>query len=325
MLRGSLLVLTLAAALLPSCSKQATDPRPLFAVIPKGSTHEFWKAMHAGALKAARENGARIDWKSAVKEDEREAQIRVVEDFVNRKVAGIVLDPLDNRALVGPVREAKAAGIPVVIVDSGLESDTHVSFVATDNRKGGAMAADALGKALEGRGKILVLRYQEGSASTELRETGFLENLRSSFPAIEILSDDQHGGATTDSAMVTAESLLSRFKDQVTGIFCPNESTTMGMLRALQTAGLAGKVKFVGFDSSSKLVDALAAGEIQGLIVQNPFRMGELGVTSLVKHLKGETVPKVQDTGVTLATPANLNEPTIHALLFPDLSELTRK
>lgn len=325
MRRRSLPSLLLVAALAVSCSKHDPDPRPLFAVIPKGSTHEFWKAMHAGAAKAARENGVRIDWKSAVKEDEREGQIRVVEDFINRKVAGIVLDPLDNRALAGPVHEAKAAGIPVVILDSGLDSDEYVSFVATDNKKGGALAADALGKALDGRGKILVLRYQEGSASTELRESGFLEQMRRAFPGIEIVSDDQYGGATMDSAMLTAEPLLARFKDKVQGIFCPNESTTMGMLRALQTIGLAGKVKFVGFDSSSKLVDALAAGEIQALVVQNPFRMGELGVTTLVKHRKGETIPKVQDTGVTLATKENMSDPAIRSLLFPDLSELDRK
>ena len=323
MSRLSFLALALVAALF-ACSDKGAGGKPLIAVIPKGSTHEFWKAMHAGAAKAAREHGARIDWKSAVKEDERPGQISVVEDFVNRKVAGIVLAPLDDQALVGPVEEAKAAGIPVVIVDSGLRSTSWVSYVATDNKKGGSIAAEALGTALQGEGRVVMMRYQEGSASTSLREAGFLETLRTKFQKIEILSDNQHGGATTDSAMAVAENLLAKHKDTVTGIFCPNESTTMGMLRALQTTKLAGKVRFVGFDSSSKLVEALKAGEIDGLVLQNPFRMGELGVKTILDHLKGQKVERVQDTGATLATKANMDQPDIKILLVPDLSELSR-
>lgn len=209
----------------------------------------------------------------------------------------------------------------------GLRTDVRRDAVHAwpEDPAKGEEAAEALAKALDGKGKVIVLRYQEGSASTELRELGFLEALRRLAPGIQVVSDTEHGGATVDSAMSTAESLVGKHKGGFDGVFCPNETTTMGMLRALQTMGLASKVKFVGFDSSQKLVAALASGEIHALVLQNPFRMGELGVTTLVKHARNEAIPKVQDTGVTLVTKANMEEPEVRALLVPDLSELSRR
>src|SRR6266542_651575 len=174
------------------------------AVIPKGTTHEFWKSIHAGSLKAARELSAQgteieVIWKGPLREDDREQQIQVVEGFSSQGVDGIVLAPLDNRALVRPVEEAKRAGVPTVIIDSALESDNIVSFVATDNRKGGMLAADKMGELLGGKGKVLLLRYQEGSASTQDREDGFVEELKKKYPGIDLISSDQYAGATRDT------------------------------------------------------------------------------------------------------------------------------
>ncbi len=292
--------------------------RRVIAVIPKGTTHEFWKAVHAGANKAGEELGVEILWQGPVREDDRSAQIRVVEDMITRQVAGIVLAPLDDTALARPAEEAKRQGIPVVIVDSGIQWDGRVSFVATDNRRGGALAAERLGGLLGGRGKVLVMRYQEGSASTMEREAGFLETLRERFPEIEIVSDNQYGGTTTETAYATAENLLVSHQE-LDGIFTPNESTTFGMLRALEDAGRAGAVKFVGFDSSDKLVEALREGNLHGLVLQNPFRMGEDGVRTLVAHLDGREVEPRIDTGVTVATRETMDQPEVRALLSPDL------
>ena len=149
------------------------------AVIPKGTTHEFWKSIHAGAVKAQRElekegTKVRLYWKGPLREDDRDQQIQVVENFTSRRVSGIVLAPLDSQALVNPVASAKQAGVPTVVIDSDLKSDKQVSFVATDNFKGGQMGGDHLAKLLGGRGSVLLLRYQVGSASTEAREAGFL-------------------------------------------------------------------------------------------------------------------------------------------------------
>jgi ribose transport system substrate-binding protein len=207
-------------------------------VIPKGTTHEFWKTIHAGALKAAEELGnVEIIWQGSMKEDDRTGQIALVQNAVAAKVDGIVLAPLDAKALVAPVEAAIAAGIPVVIIDSGLESSKIVSYVATDNYHGGVLAAECLAKLLKEEGKIILMRYAVGSESTEQRERGFTDTIKK-YPRITYLSDDQYAGATADTAQKTSENLITRFGGQADGIFCSNESATSGMLRVLRDAGL---------------------------------------------------------------------------------------
>jgi ribose transport system substrate-binding protein len=293
------------------------------AVIPKGTTHEYWKAVQAGAIKAGRELGVEIFWKGPQKEDDRSQQIQVVEDFISRKVDGIVLAPLDDRALVRPVDEARQEGIPVVIIDSNLQGENYLSFVATDNYQGGVIAARRLAEIMGKKGKIFLIRYLEGSASTTFREQGFLDTMTKEYPEIEFLVKDQYAGTTTESAYQLTENLLSRFP-QVEGIFAPNESSTFGALRALQEAGLAGKIKFVGFDSSAKLIEALKNKELHGLVLQDPVKMGYLGVKILVDYLQGKPIEKRIDTGVKLATPENMETLEIKALLQPDISHYVR-
>lgn len=314
------------AMALTACAKKSSGPAGpqenktlQIAVIPKGTTHEFWKSIHAGAVRAARELGVEVIWKGPQKEDDRAQQITVVEDFISRGVDGIVLAPLDDRALVRPVQYAVQQKIPVVIIDSALQGSDFTSYVATDNYKGGVLAARRLGELLHGQGRIFLIRYQEGSASTVQREAGFFDTVTKEFPGIVILVKDQYAGATTETAYQLAENLISRFPD-VQGVFAPNESSTFGTLRALQESALAGKVVFVGFDSSPKLVQGLRDGDIQGLVIQNPAKMGYLGVKTIVAHLRGEPVEKVIDTGVVLATSDNMDSSEIKALLSPDLS-----
>jgi ribose transport system substrate-binding protein len=289
------------------------------AVIPKGTTHSFWKAIHAGAIKASQELGVKIYWNGPQKEDDRAQQITVVEDFINLGVDGIVLAPLDDRALMRPVRDSAARNIPVVIMDSALQGEEHISYVATNNYKGGVLAAERMGELLQGRGNLILIRYQVGSASTTNREKGFVDTIKNNFPQITFLVQDQYAGATTETAYQLAENLLNRFPD-VKGIFCPNESSTFGTLRALQESGRAGEIKFVGFDSSPKLVQGLEDGHIHGLILQDPIKIGYMGVKQMVLHLRGQKIKKRVDTGVHLITPENMSEPEMKALLSPDLS-----
>lgn len=296
------------------------------AVIPKGTTHEFWKSIHAGAKKAELELKAegvnvQIIWKGPLKEDDREQQIQVVENFIAQRVSGIVLAPLDRRGLVAPVETAVRGRIPVVVIDSGVESKAPVSFVATDNREGGRIAARQLGKLLGGKGNAIMLRLMVGSASTEDREEGFLEVMRKDFPGIKLLSTDQHAGSTRDTAKRAAENLLNRYGRQVQGIFACNESSAAGMLLALRDAGLAGKVKFVAFDSGETLNAGLKAGHIDGMVVQNPLRMGYLGVKTMVAALRGEKVPAVIDTGVGFVTKANFDAPEMADIVKPPLDK----
>src|SRR5262249_35762987 len=153
------------------------------------------------------------------------------------KIDGIVLAPFDRRALVRPVEEAQKAGIPTVVVDSGLDSESAISFVASNNYHGGELAADQMGKLLGGKGKGVLLRCQEGVARTEAREQGFVDKLKSGYPNIELISSNQYAGATRDTAKTAAENLLNRYGNQIEGIFAPNESSTAGTLLALEDLG----------------------------------------------------------------------------------------
>jgi len=332
-MKKALAVAVLAAVLVfavAGCRQkvESTGKRRI-AVIPKGTTHIFWKSIHAGAVKAEQEFknlGVEVIWKGPLKEDDRESQIRVMEGFITGRVSAIVLAPLDDEALRGSVEEAVRSGIPVVIIDSDLKSEKYVSFVATDNYIGGRKGGKRLAEILGGKGKVIMLRYQVGSASTTNREKGFLDVLKEEYPQIQVVSANQYGGATTESAYEAGENLLAPLRTPdgrltIDGIFCPNESTTFGMLRALQDGGLAGKVKYVGFDSSENLVEALRKGQIHGLVLQDPINMGYLGVKTMVEHLQGKKVEKRIDTGSEVATPENMNEPRMRSLLEPDFKK----
>jgi ribose transport system substrate-binding protein len=305
----------------------AADQVYTIAVVPKGNSHEFWKSIHAGALKARQEligQGIKIDvlWKGPFREDDRDQQIQVVENFMTRRVSGIVLAPLDSQALAKPVASAAEANVPVVIIDSGLKSDKFVSFVATDNYKGGQLVAEKMGQLLGGKGNVILLRYAVGSASTEAREAGFLDTLKEKFTDIKVISSDQHAGATRELAYQTSQNLLNRFGRDVDGIFCPSEPLTIAMTKALREIGRAGgKVKMIGFDAGSQSVIDLKKGDVQALVVQDPVRMGYLGVITLVKHLRGEKIEAKIDTGVHVVTPENMDDPEIKELLNPPLEK----
>jgi ribose transport system substrate-binding protein len=307
-----------------ACRSQNTTGGLTIAVIPKGTSHGFWQSIHAGAEKAARETGVTIIWRGPLREDDRTSQVSEVEGFVSRGVSGIVLAPLDEAALAPPVADAVRRGIPVVVIDSGLKGNDYVSFVATDNRKSGRLAGDHLASLLKDSGKIVLLRYAEGSESTLQREEGFLESIGAR-KGLEVVSANQYGGADVEGAYKISEALLSRFKRPdgslgVDGIFTPNESTTLAMLRVLEDNGWAGKVKFIGFDASDTLVKGLSDGYIDGLVLQDPVTMGYLGVKTMVAHIRGQPVDKRIDTAVRLVTRDQMNDPDAQELLHPDLS-----
>lgn len=318
--------LGLAVLALTGCGKKADNHALTVAVIPKGTTHEFWKSIHAGAVKAQREladQGVAVEviWKGPLREDDRDQQIQVVENFTSRKVSGIVLAPLDSQALVNPVAGAVQAGVPVVVMDSGLKSDKYISYVATDNIKGGKLAGEFMAKLLNGKGNVILLRYAVGSASTEDREKGFLEAL-TQFPDIKLISADQYAGATRETAYQASQNLLNRHGQNVNGVFCVNENSTIGMTKALRDIGKGGgKVKMIGFDAGSQSVLDMKKGDVQGLVVQNPVLMGYRSVKTIVAHLQGQKVEPQIDTGVVLVSPENMEQPEIQELLQPPLDK----
>ncbi len=311
----------LAVALLlsqPGCNQHDEQGAPGqggnhgIAVIPKGSTHDFWKSVHAGANAAGKEFGYEIYWNAPELETDRERQIQIVEDFIVQKVDGIVLAPVDKAALVPAVEKLAALKIPCAIIDSAVATDKCITFAATDNYKGGAMAAERMGKILNGKGKVIVIKYAPGSASTTERENGFIETLGKEFPGIEIV-DTKYGMATVETALQATEDLLTRHAD-LQGIFSCNEPTAVGALQALQSQKRP-EVKLVGFDAGAGLIDGLRAGQIDSLVVQDPFKMGYEGVKAIAAFRKGQPVEKRIDTGVTVITKESLDDPKIKELL----------
>ncbi len=298
----------------------AARDKLLIAVVPKATSHEFWKSVHAGAVRGAAKANVNIVWKGPITESDREMQINLVQDFIAQRVDGICLAPLDSQALIPVVREAAAAQIPTLIFDSGLDdAQGIISFIATDNYHGGQIAGRHLAELLGGKGRVIVLRYTVGSQSSEQREQGCLDVLKKEFPAIEILSSSEYAGDTADKALVKAQQLLLTFGDRLDGVFAPSQHVSTGLLRALEEQNLAGKVKFIGFDAGPELVVALRAKKMHGIVLQDPVRMAELAVTTMAAHIRGEKIEPRIATGETLATPENMDEPDIKKLLEPEL------
>jgi len=325
-----LLLTVFGVALTTGCGRQEEEtdaPLPVVgkeeqitvAVIPKGTAHPFWKTVHAGAAKAEKELGIKIQWIGPEQEDDRKQQIDVVQNMISKGVHAIVLAPLDEVALAAPVETAVKRNIPVVIIDSGLKSEFQSSFVATDNKQGGRLGAKRLGDVMGGKGKAIMLRYNAGSASTHNREEGFLEEMKASFPEIELVSTNQYAGVTKQSALEASLAMLNKYGDEIQGVFTPNESSAFGMLRALENSGRAGKISFVGFDASHALVDGLRAGKIQGLVAQDPFDMGYQGVKAAVNVVNHKAVEKRIATRLAVLTPENVDTPEIKALINPEL------
>jgi len=319
-----------------------TPPKYTLAVIPKGRTHEFWQSIERGARRAAADLAqagipVEILWEGPLKENDTTEQINLVQQFAGRGLSGLVLAPQDSKACVPVVRETVDRGTPCVIIDSGLDApELYVKYVATDNFNGGKMAAKHLLEALAKAGvtapKIILFRYQAGSESTEQREAGFLTVLKAEIakqkaagkPTIEILSDNVYSGATVETAQAAAGPLLVQFADKADGIFAVNESATTGLLNAMRSQGLLKKqrIKVMGFDTSEAVLQALRDGELEGTIAQDPYRMGYLGVWTLVRHLEGDDVSgpsKNLSTGERLITRENVDAPSTRELVDPKL------
>jgi ribose transport system substrate-binding protein len=289
------------------------------AAVPQGSLHKYWKAVQAGAEKAVRDlqiQGVVVTflWKAPLREDDRQEQTKILESVLRQHVDGIILAPFDSRTFVPLIEAAAADGIPTVIIDSALDSQKILSFIATDNQKAGALAADRMSEVLGGRGEVLLLRYQEGSASTQEREEGFRKRL-GHYPEIKIILSEEFAGATRATAKLASEALLARYSSDLAGVFTPNESSTAGMVMALAGLDLSTRIVHVGFDTSDLYFDMLRSNRIRGLVAQDPYRMGEMAVKTLADHFQGKSVPRRIDTGAKMITPANIDAPEIAQLL----------
>ena len=273
------------ALLALSCNRAGAgggSGKPKIAVIPKGVSHNFWLSIKAGADDAGKELGAEIIWKGPATETDYTGQMNIVEDAINKKVDGILLAPSHGDSLVPPVKKAKEAGIPVVIMDSGINWEDYLSYISTDNRKGGVMAAERMAEIIGGKGKVAILGVKKGSVSTDEREDGFKETIEKKFPNIKIVAF-LYGEADRAKSESVAEDIITKNPD-LNGIFASNESSAVGALRAINVKAVQGKVKLVGFDSSPDIVAGVKAGIIDSLVLQDPYKMGYEGVKAILNH-----------------------------------------
>ena len=291
-IKVSAVILVAVVALLflaPSCKRQSAGGKRVIAVIPKGVSHFFWQSVHAGADAAAKELNVEVVWKGPAQETDYTGQINIVEDAINRRVDGICVAPSHREALVPMVERAQREGIPVTIFDSGIGTENYTSYVATDNRQGGRIAAERLAEKLAGKGKIAILGLKAGSVSTDEREEGFQEVIKQKYPGIEIVAF-QYGESDRARSLDRAADILTAHSD-LNGFFASNEPSTVGVVQAIKQKGMGGKILLVGFDSSPNLIDDLKSGAIDSLVLQNPFKMGYEAVKSMVEKLNGQTPP----------------------------------
>jgi len=281
----------------------------IIAVIPKCTASMWWEVVHAGANKACKELGYGISWTGPEQETDREKQIQVVEDAIIIKATAIVLAPNDQKALVRPVLKIKESNIPCVIIDSSVDVNNvnYVSFVATDNFLGGADGARCLGKALNGQGNVIVMKYVQNSASTDARAEGFKKTLEKEFPNIKVVNEQFTTSGTVEDARQKTLDMLVGDKS-IVGIFAVNQQSSVGAYKALQAESLTGRIKMVGFDSDPILLEGIAAGAVESLIVQNPYEIGYQGVKAAVSAIEGKSVPKIMPIPSMIINKSNLEE-----------------
>ena len=293
------------------------DKKRVIGVIAQGRAHMFWQSIHAGAVAASRETGAEIFWNAPTSETDYAGQLQIMDAMINRRVDAIAVSPIDKKAMVGVVERATRAGIPVVIFDTGVDTDVYVARVATDNYAAGRMAAERMGGILNGKGTVLMVACQPGSASTIAREQGFEDVLKEKFPGLRI-ADKRFGMSDFAKSLAVAENMLTAHPD-ADGMFASNETGSVGAAQALK--GRKNKVKMVGFDSSPTLIEDVNTGLIDALVVQHPFKIGYESVRAAVDKLDGKPVEKDRQLAARLVTRDNLSAPDVQAQLNPDLKK----
>jgi ribose transport system substrate-binding protein len=295
---------------LAACARKR---RKTIAVIPKATSHIFWLTVKSGVEAAGREFDVEILWNGPAQETEYSRQMQILDSMISRRVDGIAVAAAERKALLGSLERAAAAGIPLTVFDSGVDSTTYLSFVATDNVEAGRLAARTLAQLIKGKGKVAMLMHAPGSASTMDRERGFTEIIEREFPGIRIVAT-QYGQSDRAKAMGAAENFLTAHPD-LDAIFASSEPSSLGAALAVRSRGLAGKVKVVGFDSSDVILEDLRSDVISAIVVQDPFRMGFEAVRTLVDKLNGKQPPKRIDLPAQVVTKADLDKPEIKKLL----------
>ena len=294
------------------------------ACIAKSTTNAYWKAVESGVKQAGQEENIDILWTGPEAETQHSQQANMVDNMASRGVAGIVIAPTNVDALVRPIESAVKRNVPVVLIDSTLNSTAPTSVIATDNEAAGRQAADALAAAIGDKkpngGTVIMLRFLEGSGSTEARERGFAEEIKAKGLTLIDQAYTKGGGSATDAADTADALIRRRTKDgtlAVDGIFAANQPTAIGMLKKIeqfQASGTKIDCPFVGFDAHEVLLKGIRDGKVAAIVTQDPRQMGYLGVKTMAKIIKGEKVDAKISTATATVTKANIDEPKIKAI-----------
>lgn len=299
----------------PIESRKTSSERLTIAVVPKGTTHEFWQTVKAGAEAAGEEFNCEILFNGPQKENDITEQIDILKNYATQGVDGIAVAATDKSSLRRPVQELLDKKIPVVVIDSAIEDDPSHSFIATDNVEAAKLAAKEMGRLLKGKGKVAIVNFKKGSGTADERERGFLEGIRE-FPGIQIVATE-YTESDTGRAVEVTEAILTAHPD-LNGIFASNEPNVTGSAQVLERKGVADRVLLVGFDPSKANNQLLEKKVVKALIAQDPFRMGYEGVKALQLLVRGEGMPlKRIDTGAKVITPENMGTPEMQKILHP--------
>jgi ribose transport system substrate-binding protein len=291
----------------------AAEAKKTLAWIPKATNSTFWLAVKRGAEKAGGELGYDVLYIGMQEQTDITGQVNLVNDMVVRKVAGILIAATDAKALAPAVDKAIAAGVPVITLDSGVDSDKPYAYIATDNVGAARMAAETEAKLIGGKGKVGDIGITAGSQTGREREQGFLEGMKQ-HPEVKVLPV-QYSGCDPAKSLNLATDFYTGNPDLV-GFFgaCDGGGTGSGQL--VKQKGLKGKVHVVSFDTSPEELQLFKDGYIDALIVQDPFQMGYRGVYAMDKVLKGQKVePRVVEIPAQVVTKENFNDPKIQELL----------
>jgi ribose transport system substrate-binding protein len=297
-----------------SGQQPATGAKPYIPVISKGFQHQFWQAVKAGSEKAAKDFNVDITFEGPESESQVDKQIEMLQTALDKKPAAICFAALDSKAAIPLLEKAKAAKIPVVGFDSGVDSDIPVTTAATDNIAAAAMAADKMAELIGQEGEVAVIAHDQTSRTGIDRVKGFTDEIKAKYPKVTIV-DTQYGGGDQLKSTDLAKAIIQAHPN-LKGFFGANEGSIIGVLNGVKEMKKEGKIVVIGYDSGQQQMDAIRSGVEAGAITQDPIGIGYKCVEAAVKALKGETLPKNIDTGFHWYDKTNIDASDIQPLLY---------
>lgn len=312
-MKNKIIVMLAFMMLITGCAKTA-EPTATVAVITKVEDSDFWNAVELGAQTAGEELGVKIICKATESESEIEKQIKLINEAIDENVDAIILAPLDTEALNDVVSQATEKGIAVLTVDSTITYEGIKTFIGTQNKDAGAIVADKMVNTIGDSGDVLIITHGDDDIVTAKdRKDGFVEKVSKNYKGINIVGQ-LNGEANADTSQQLVIEFLNN-NSEVDGIYATNEQCAVGTCRALRELGL--DIPVIGFDSSEEEIKYLEDGTLLGMMVQNPYLMGYLGVTNSMKIIENKSVDNIVDTGVTFVNKDNLNDDDTQILLYP--------